>query len=240
MTLRNIHAHLVVTLFALMGCSSVPKDASPAKAALLAEPPAEYSAAIEKGFRKRVTLLQDAEINNYLIRIAGRLFNPGKYRITIEIVNTQSTGYQPNVWVIPGGKIFVDIRILKKMQFENELAAALAFGWERSEDIKFRERMIYEVGSVDPDPANLWLFENSEDQVAVERAVERIYKAGYDPRGLVNYFDRLAPNNNANLNSQQYSLKDKARRTIAFYAPLLNPIVRTEEFYKMRKRISRL
>lgn len=219
-------------MLGMSGCSTVPEEVNPAKAALLAEPPAEYSSAVELGFRKRVAFVKDGEINQYLTRIAGRLFNPGKYPITIEIVNTQTSSFEPSVWVIPGGKIFIDLRILKQMRFENEIAAALALGWDRSEGIPFRERMIQEAGRADADPASIWIFSDSENQKAIEASIERMYKAGYDPRGLVSYFDHLS--------SEQNVLKDKARRTIAVYAPLLNPIVRTEEFYKMRKRLNRL
>lgn len=232
MTLRTSYAILFFILLGMTGCSTVPEEVSPAKAALLAEPPPEYSGAIEMGFRKRVTFVQDGEINFYLMRIAGRLFNPGKYPISIEIVNTLAAGYEPSVWVIPGGKIFIDLRVLKQMRFENEIAAALALGWDRSEGIPFRERMINEAARATPDPMKIWVFGDNENQKAVEASIERLYKAGYDPRGLVSYFDRLP--------SEQNLLKDKARRTIAFYAPLLNPIVRTEEFYKMRKRLNRL
>ena len=144
------------------------------------------------------------------------------------------------VWVIPNGKIFVDLRVLKLMRFENELAAALALGWDRSAGNDFRERMIQEATQVDPNPAKIWTFSDEENQVAVEAAVDRIYKAGYDPRGLVTYFDRL-PSRTRNRPSVDFEpLKDKTRRAIAVYAPLLNPIVRTEEFYRMRKRLERL
>jgi hypothetical protein len=86
----------------------------------------------------------------------------------------------------------------------------------------------------------IWVFGSLENEHAIESAVDRIYKAGYDPRGLVSYFDRVPTKSKNQVESENEALKDKSRRTIAFYAPLLNPIVRTEDFYKMRKRLERL
>lgn len=224
----------------LAGCSTVPEDMSPEKAAMLAEPPQELSAAIELGFRKRITSIEDLKINRYLMQIAGRLFSPTKHPISIELMNATTAGFEPSVWAIPSGKIFIDIRLLKLMRFENEIAAALALGWVRSEGRKFRERMIEEASHSNPEPAKIWLFAPSENEKAIEAAIDRIYKAGYDPRGLVSYFDRLSPKSKKRVDSEPDLLKDKARRTIAVYAPLLNPIIRTEEFYKMRKRLEKL
>ncbi len=231
----------ITALLLLGACSTVPEDpTNPAKAALLAEPPREFSAAVETGLRKKLVFVNDTEINHYLARLGARLFAPGKDPISIELVNGNASGFEPSVWVVPGGKIFVDLRILKMMRFENEIAAAMAFGWDRSEGSEFRTRLIDEASGANPDPAKVWSFSDSENQKAIESSIDRMYKAGYDPRGLVSYFDRLPIKSKIRSESEQDLLKDKARRTIAFYAPLLNPIVRTEEFYKMRKRLEHL
>lgn len=222
------------------GCATVPEGVNAGKAAMLAEPPTEFMNQIELSFRRRVAFVDDKEIEVYLTHLASRLFHPGKNAVHISIVSTTTAGYEPSVWVIPGGKIFFDIRVLRSLHFENEIAAAIALAWERSEGGEFRERLIQEAARADPDPMKIWVFGNLENERAIEATVDRIYKAGYDPRGLVNYFDRITSKTKAQLESENEALKDKARRTIAFYAPLMNPIVRTEDFYKMRKRLERL
>lgn len=239
MVLRKKYSLLFGTLFLLSGCSTVPEEMSPAKAALLAEPPREFSSAAEIGLRKRMTFIEDTEINNYLTKITGRLFTPGKYPISMELVNATSVGYAPSIWVVPGGNIFVDIRVLRSMHFENELAAAIALAWSRSEGTEFRERMIEMASSGDPDPEKIWTFGSLENQKAIEPSVARLYRAGYDPRGLITYFDRVSLKSKMRPDSDQDLLKDKVRRAIALYAPLINPTVRTEEFYKMQKRLDK-
>jgi hypothetical protein len=222
------------------GCSTVPEEKDSAKAALLAEPPKEFIAQIELSFRRRVAFVDDKEIEKYLDRVATRLVPPGKSVIQVSLVSTASAGYEPSVWVVPGGKIFFDVRVLRALHFENEIASALALAWDRAEGTEFRDRLIQEAAHADPDPMKIWTFSLLENERAIESAVDRIYKAGYDPRGLVNYFDRVPTKTGNQMESMNEGLKDKSRRTIAFYAPLLNPIVRTEDFYKMRKRLERL
>lgn len=231
---------LLVAFAAGLGCSSVPEEKDPKKAALLAEPPKEFIAQIELAFRRKVAFVDDKEIEAYLGRLATRLFPPGKTGVEVSLVSTSSAGYEPSVWVVPGGKIFFDVRVLRALHFENEIASAIALAWERSEGGDFRERLIQEASRADPDPMKIWVFGILENERAIEAAVDRIYKAGYDPRGLVNYFERTPTKTKHQLESENEALKDKTRRTIAFYAPLLNPIVRTEDFYKMRKRLERL
>ena len=241
----NRSSWVVLGLLALgflpAGCSTVPEGKDPAKAALLAEPPKEYLDRIDLAFRKRVAFMDDRPIEAYLTRLATRLFPPGKDPVRISLVSTVSAGYVPSVWVAPGGRIFFYGGVLRALRFENEIAAAIAFAWERSEGTEFRERLIAEAQRAAPDPTRIWVFSELENEAAIEGAVDRTYKAGYDPRGLVSYFDRV-PSEKAKgqFDSETEVLKDKTRRTIAFYAPLLNPIVRTEDFYKMRKRLERL
>ncbi|GEM_PF-2177072 len=239
-TLITTAVFIFLTLAGMPACSTVPAEHDSAKAALLAQPPKEFTTQVELAFRRRIAFIDDKEIESYLTRLAVRLFPPAKNSIELSLVSSTSSGYDPSVWVVPGGKILFDIRVLRSLKFENEIASALALAWERSEGLEFRERFIQEAAHADPDPMKIWTFGNLENERAIESAVERIYKSGYDPRGLVNYFDRTSSRNKNQLESENEALKDKTRRTITFYAPLLNPIVRTEDFYKMRKRLERL
>ncbi len=237
---RTSYLPFLFLAFGFGGCSSVPAEKDPARAALLAEPPKEYINQIDVAFRRKVAFVDDKGIETYLAHLASRLFSPGKSDVQITLVSTTAAGYEPSAWAVPGGKIYFDVRVLRALHFENEIASAIAFAWERSEGTEFRERLVQEAARADPDPMKIWSFSPLENERAVESAVDRIYKAGYDPRGLVNYFDRVPTRSGNMLESANEALKDKTRRTIAFYAPLLNPIVRTEEFYKMRKRLERL
>jgi hypothetical protein len=76
----------------------------------------------------------------------------------------------------------------------------------------------------------------------VEVAVSLLYRAGYDPRGLVSLWARfralgLASPYGAELLSR---MEEKSREAITLYAPLRNPIVRSDPFLEMRKRVQQL
>lgn len=237
-TSRVLLVILFMTFFSVMGCTTVPEDTRSARVAMLSNPPKELIENVEHTFRKKVALMDAPEINRYLSVVASRLFGPTKDPVSISVVSTTTAGYRPSIWVIPGGKIFVDVRVLRTLRFENELASGIVLAWELAEDMDFRERLIQEGGKADPSVEKVWVYGELETQRAIESAVDRIYKSGYDPRGLVSYFNRTVEKDRTAMNVE--ASKEKARRTVAFYAPLLNPIVHTEEFHKMKKRLERL
>jgi hypothetical protein len=69
-----------------------------------------------------------------------------------------------------------------------------------------------------------------------------MYRAGFDPRGLISFWNRYAENPahsplDPGLLQQ---LIERSRTAIAQRAPLRNPIVRSKEFLALKKRIERL
>jgi predicted Zn-dependent protease len=238
---RRILAYACTFAIVALGCSTVPEDATKQNESWQGSAPTEFSTRIETSFRKRVTLLSHSEIESYLAKVANRLFSPSRNPVRVELMNGANANLEPSVWSIPGGSVFFDVRLLRALRFENEIAAALSLAWNRVDSKEFRERMIEEAGKADPRPETLWNFSETENTRAIEAAVDRMYKSGYDPRGLVSYFDRIPPRTKKErADPLNEPLKEKARRTLSFYAPLMNPIVRTEDFYRMRKRLERL
>lgn len=235
------HHVVLFLLLAVSGCTSVPDSASDGENAELLQAPYEFSTRIEAVFRKKLAFLEARDIEKYLSKIANRLFSPLKDPIRVELVSATPANYEAAVWALPNGRVFFDVRILQNLRFENEIAAAIAFAWGRAEGTDFRKRLVEEAGKGEPNPEGIWKFSELDDHRAIESTVDRLYKAGYDPRGLVVYFER-PPNRSKNeaVVSRIESNQDKARRTISFYAPLLNPIVRTEDFYRMRKKLEKL
>lgn len=226
----------------MSGCSTVPNDGSgPAKAALLSNPPHSYVEKVDVGFRNQVGVIEAPEVTAYLDKVAQRLFKANVNPLPrVQLVSAGTSGYEPSIWVLPGGKIYVDVAILKRLQFENELASGMAVSWDISEGTEFRERLLSEGAKPTAESQSVWAIGEVEYQRAIESAVDRIYKAGYDPRGLVSFFDRTSKKKGDDLDTDMEVRKEKARRTVAFYAPLLNPIVHTEDFHKMKKRLERL
>ncbi len=91
-------------------------------------------------------------------------------------------------------------------------------------------------------PKGLFSFSEEAEISTMQTAVGLLYRAGYDARGLISLYNRFQEN-------PSYSpyelgtinrLIDHTRQEIAIYAPLRNPIVRSEEFLLIRKRIKNL
>lgn len=244
---RKIRTLIAALPLLVMACSAVPETLGSRGIERIAQIPPESRKRIDESLGKHFQIVEDGEIHDYLTNIARRLFSAVESAgpsLRVQAVSFSGARAVPQTWMIPPTHGYVDERILKAMNFENEIAAGVAFEWERTQDIAFEKRFIAELDSPAPDYRKIYEFSEVEDLKAVEGAVDRMYRAGYDPRGLVTYFERMssfAKGRTATaFESRIPLLQEKARRTIAFYAPLLNPIVRTEDFYKIRKKLERL
>lgn len=85
-------------------------------------------------------------------------------------------------------------------------------------------------------------FDLEENLVAIEKAVSILYSAGYDPRGLLSVWEHLQKKTSHSAYSEMdlQTFVRKTHRFIAQQVPLLNPIVRSDEFLVIRKRIQDL
>lgn len=240
--------YILIALGLMAGCSSVPPTLNERGVERISQIPPESRKKIERSIAKDFQSIEASEIHDYLSRIAKKLFPPveasGDHLRILLVSSSVGIRSVPQIWMIPPAQGYIDERILKALQFENEIAAAIAFHWERTQDLGFEKRFVAELDQTNPDFRKIYEFSEVEDLKAIEGAVDRIYRSGYDPRGLVSYFERVSSltqgRTSTSFEERIPLLQDKARRTISSYAPLLNPIVRTEEFYKMRKKLERL
>lgn len=221
------------------GCSSVPETLREQGIEKISQIPPDARAKIQTSLKKSVEVINAPDIHRYLSSIAKKLIATDGKSITptIKLVRAKDgPPSKPKLWIVPPELGYVDERILKSIQFENEIAAIIAFNWERAQDGAFESRFITELDQPLPDFRNIYEFTEMEDLKAVEATIDRLYHAGYDPRGLITVFDRKTGTDKERIPL----LQDKARRTISFYKPLLNPIVRSNEFYQIKKKLEKL
>ncbi len=91
-------------------------------------------------------------------------------------------------------------------------------------------------------PKGVFAFPNEVYMNATEQAVGIMYRAGYDPRGLIAFWERHAQSKGHSPHDSELLAKliEKTRRAIALYSPLRNPIVRSQAFLSVQKRIRKL
>jgi predicted Zn-dependent protease len=88
----------------------------------------------------------------------------------------------------------------------------------------------------------MFAFSAKDNDEAITSAVSLMYDAGYDPRGLVTYLQRLM-NNFAHSpwdETELSRLLDQARKSVALLTPLRNPTVQTDDFELIRGKLQKL
>lgn len=150
-------------------------------------------------------------------------------------------------FALPGGRIYFPVELLKQLEFENQVAAVLAF-----ELAHLSMRHVIQRGGVEPGfpsgstpffgQGGLFDFTLDQELAAVERSVGILYAAGYDPRGLVSIWIKYQNQKVSGSRSAAVleRLVERTRLEITRYAPLLNPVVRTDEFLKLQNKIRKL
>lgn len=190
---------------------------------------------------------EEPELSRYLVGIGTRLSQSSlelrSAPLKVFLIDSLRSSWKSVA--IPGNRVYVSIPLLKKAQFENEVAAILAL--ELSHLVKRHSlRHIERVGAAaleDPfSDQGPFAFNLQEMLDSTASAVALLYSSGYDPRGLVTYWEvfRDHPESSPYSESAIEELLRKTRESIALYGPLRNPIVRSETFIKMERRIQKL
>jgi len=145
---------------------------------------------------------------------------------------------------MPAPTLYISLATLKGVQFENELAAAIALefahlelrhffsGLEESESLlepRFRDYL-----------KNGFRFELME--AAIPYAVQLLYDANYDPRGMANWWEYQSRHLGQTQMTKEQVRKgiDTAYRAISRQSPLMSPIVQSPEFEKLKSRVRNL
>jgi len=130
-------------------------------------------------------------LDAYVGRLTSRL-NPATFHIGTRVIDDQETQAFP----FPGGFLYIDAGLIANAHSESELAGILAH--EIAHIVRPPQRV-----PADGSPVPLILTNcarlsgqalpfNSESEADLH-GVEYTSEAGYDPRGLVDYFERLKP-----------------------------------------------
>jgi predicted Zn-dependent protease len=182
----------------------------------------------------------------------------------------QDRGARWRSYGLPGNRIYLSRGFLRGVDYESELAGALAMELahvarkhvharlalqsgeprmvERTVEYATLEGLLPLHPSQPRRPIDFFgargIFAYEEEALleAAETAVGLAYRAGYDPRGLVGVWTRYqaAPANSPYPQATVAKLLERTRQVIANYVPLRDPIVRSPQFIAIQKRIKRL
>lgn len=220
---------------------------------------------LARKFESQVKLRSDIEVAVYLRDLATTLASKSASLkdspIGILVIEDPEGKWRD--YSVPGLRVYLSVGGIKSTEFENELAAAIALQLGHVQERHLAERVdrLFPPGSrkdatgkeAGPEGMDSWnpdfftsngLFDYSIDErlKAVDVAVEILYQAGFDPRGVVSLWTKHL----SNPDRSPYSTKDLTRllershRAIASFSPLRNPVVRSKRYVDIMPRIRRL
>ena len=273
MKLRNITMILLTLsglLFAgawLFGCSSAP----PVVPITLEEQLKQDNAIgrqLAKDFENQISLVKDIDLEVYLRKIAQGLTEatPALKEAPIGILVIRDVNKKWQNFALPGNRVYLSIGMLKKAEFENEIAAAIAFelahvlkrhavlkleksAEDRTSEAEVARTKLPENPDEQPvlnvryfGPAGIFNFSNIATISSIDETVGVLYRAGWDARGLIGIFEKFrnTPDQSPYSNELLLKLIDEARFSISQYPPLRNPFVKSTAFIGMKQRINSL
>jgi len=160
----------------------------------------------------------------------------------------------PASFAVPGNRIYLSIPLVKALEFENELVAAIAMECasllgryavshaQHAQSSVMGDASQAEGGRTEFfGPAGVFAFTYQERAAAVREAVHIIYEAGYDPRGLVSYLRKIQTGKGGVMDAATLGqLEESARSELNRLPPLRNPVVRSEAFQQLKRRVNKL
>ncbi len=201
---------------------------------------------IAQNFKLQFKFKSDFEVLRYLKNLGQELVN-----------STQQLAEFPvGVWIflrnqekwfsygLPGNRIYLPLDLLKSLDFENEIAAAMAiqFGHLLRRDLAEQISREEFIPNANIDVNNIFSFPEVANLKATILAVGILYRSGYDARGLISLFKRFEkdPDHSPYEKGILEKMIQQARREISMNTPMRNPIVRSQNFLLIQKRMHSL
>jgi predicted Zn-dependent protease len=256
--MKNISVHLqwvisiVGFVFLFAGCAAPPplKLASPDE---IWRRDQAVGSEIALQFESRLSFKNSPAVSIYLRKLATVLLESTPdlrgSSVGIWLVNNAKGKWKS--YALPGNRIYLSAGLLHELEFENEIAAEIAVQFSHLIEKRALDRFLNLQDGKSDTPwrfsagvdyfglSGVFAFSEEAEMSAAKRAIGILYRAGYDPRGLISLFNRFK--NNSKHSPYEMSTINKiieqARHEVALQAPLRNPIVRSPAFIKIQKRI---
>ena len=212
---------------------------------------------LAKVFEKKLEFVQDQFILSYLTTLGEKLYqaivNQENISISTKLMKNNHEHYFNSS--LPGNRIYISLKLLGQLKYENQLAASMAIEVARIlkksaiKKIYQSDSEFYSVEKIidfDEIIKNLkdgsFQYTDLENAEIIQFSIKILYLAGFDPRGLLYYFKVLQTlgKHSPYSEEQLQEFIEVARREIVKFPPLLNPTVGSEYFNQVMKRVKKL
>lgn len=230
-----------------VGCSSLPEieKISPVEQLKL---DSQKTRNLLVQFEKRERFQKSVQVESYLNRLAKTISiqNPNFSQESIQVrIHRDEQIELRKSFSFPGILISIPRSILKSIEFENELAALIALELAHLDRRWLAIALDRQSDSTSPQSfQDLFRFSKVEFQESIGLGIRMMYAAGYDPRGMVALFEKFSSfyvdlKSEDGLKNQQAYIR-YAQKSKNEHLPSSQPIVRSNEFLKMKKELKGL
>ncbi len=238
-------------LLLIFGCASPPvtKVLSPVEQIAV---DSKRASGLADEFRKKVRFVQVPRLERFLTRMGTRLGLASKdfplERVEVRI-HHDSTADLKRPFSFPGTLVSIPLGFLRKVEFENELAAVIALELGHVVNRHLSNRVASDEDAV---PGKVALFgEESvfewgrdERERSIKVGTELLYAAGYDVRGMASMFQQETgffgiPDTESRQKEVEFNVREAQRAKIGLL-PLVKPVVRSSEFIQFKRELGRI
>jgi predicted Zn-dependent protease len=256
---------------AVAGCATPPPLALPITPAERVQRDRVVGGKLAPRFESQLKFKVDKELAVYLRNLAQTLADatPELHLASVGVLIVQDRGGRWRDYGLPGYRVYLSAGLIKNVMYENELAAAIAVEFahilKQHVILRIQEEAMAGIGNQNPtdypsiqgllpgtaqdsktldyfSPTGVFAFPDEFQTAATEDAVDILYRAGFDPRGLTSLWERYesSPAHSPFEGPLLQKLQEKTRTVIAQRSPLRNPIVRSQAFLSIQKRMHKL
>ena len=250
--LELIIAPLMLVLLAGFGCST-PKPQRVLTISEQIEVDTETASDLFGEYQKKVAFVNNPEAERYLNALALKIANTHdglqRERVRVRIHHDEAAPGLSFFFSFPGTTLSVPLGFLRVVEYENELAGAIAFEIANVMNRHLAKKMDHESTFEMFGPRGLFAFDRSERLESIELGTRLLYYSGYDIRGLASFFQRysrftrnavVGPNEGLDSAQKEVDFNVReAQRAKSEYLPSLQPVVRSAEFIIMKKGLKR-
>lgn len=195
-------------------------------------------------FEKQVQFQKNANVEKYLVAVARQITREEESlraeKVIVRIHQDASADLKHS-FSFPGVVISIPKSFLLSVNFENELAALIALELAQIERRDLAVEMDKNENPILFGELSIFKFSQQARGEAIELGTKLMYAAGYDPRGMVALFQKYAPyyvdaSTKPGEKELAFYIK-QAQKAKNDFLPSLQPIVRSNDFLRMKKEL---
>jgi|GEM_PF-1758830 len=251
LSLNSYRWILVAVVFAVGACSS-PQSVKPLTPMEQISVDTQRAASLAEDFRKKVRFVQAPRLERFLGRMGTRIARASKdfplERVEVRIHHDADPD-QKRAFSFPGTLISLPLSELRGIDYENELAAWIAFELSNVINRHLARRVESEDGL---NPVKVSIFgsgsvfdlDREERAKSIRVGTELLYFSGYDVRGMASMFQRAGESGGKPVSESLQKEVDfnvrESQRARSGLIPPVKPLVRSSEFIQFKRELGRI